>query len=115
MAALTVRTSTVGGTTCGTTASQACAGGGDSFVNDGLIRVLIVNGHTSPQTVTFDSPATCNFGASANAAHDVAAVSITNATSMVFGPFDPLRFNDVNGAVQITYSGVTAMTIVCLR
>ena len=33
----------------------------------------------------------------------------------IIGPFAPLLWNDANGYVQITYSGVTAMTVAAIK
>ena len=92
----------------------ACAGGGDSFANNGRQYVLLWNGGASPLTVTFDSPGTCSFGTAANAVHDLAPAVAGNATTpklCIIGPFSPGQYNDTNGLVQITYSGVTSLRI----
>lgn len=107
MAVLTVVKSTLTGANPG---FAAAAGGGDSFPNTGNERVTIINGDAGGITVAFDSPAACNLGASANAAHDGGG-AVAGTATRVFGPFDPNRFNDANGRVQITYSAVTSVTV----
>lgn len=84
----------------------ACAGGGDDFVNTGHEYIHIKNGHSSPQSVTIHSQRLCDQGVE----HDV-VVSVPNAEERIIGPFHPARFNDANKKVQLTYSGVTALTI----
>lgn len=111
MATLTVQTAAIAGTAL---TLSAAAGGGDQFANSGNERVLIKNGSGSPITVTFDSPATCNFGAAAAAAHDIAVVVAAGAETLA-GPFAVDRFNDGNGNVQISYSGVTSLTVAVVR
>ncbi len=88
----------------------ACAAGGDEFVNSGRDFIHIKNGHTSPQTVTVNSQAPCDQGVD----HD-AAVVVTNAQERMIGPFPKNRFDDAGGKVQLTYSGVTALTIAVVR
>jgi hypothetical protein len=89
----------------------AAAGGGDSFPNTGKEFFLAKNASGGAITITFDAPGTCSFGLAANAAHDVAgAVAMTNG-ERIFGPFPPAQFNDGNGRVQVTYSGVTSLTV----
>lgn len=90
-------------------ALTAAASGGDQFANDGTVTLQILNSHaTASRTVTFDSPQACDFGLSANAAHDrvvvVPGVSSAPANRVMVGPFAPARYNDANGNVQVTYS-----------
>lgn len=87
------------------------AGGGDSFKNTGAEKVIVQNTDGSAHTVTFDSPGTCNFGAAANAAHDVNAVNVPAGAFRMFGPFPPPQFNDGNDLVQISYSAATGMKV----
>ena len=107
MAILTVQRPTAAGTNI---TLAAAAGGGDSFANDGRTSFRVVNGGVGAITVTFDSPNTCDFTIAANAAHDL-AVSVPNGESREIGPFSQARFNDTNGRVQVTYSGVTSVTV----
>lgn len=96
-------------------AMEVPAGGGDSFPNDGK-TVLIIRGATGNSvTVLADSPGTCNFGAAANAAHDVSLV-VGTALFAIMGPFDPGKFNDTNGRVQVTYTGtLTGAGVIAAR
>jgi len=88
----------------------ACAAGGDEFVNSGRDFIHIKNGHTSPQTVIMNSQAACDQGFD----HDV-SIAVTNAQERMIGPFPKGRFDDAGGKVQLTYSGVTALTIAIIR
>jgi hypothetical protein len=86
----------------------ACAGGGDTITdNDGRVFLHVKNGHTSPQSVTIDSPEQCSHGGT----HDV-QVSVPNAEERMIGPFDPKRFG---ASLALTYSGVTALTIAAIK
>lgn len=103
MAALTVQKTALTGLN---PAYAAAAGGGDTVANDGKTFLHVKNGHTSAQTVTVDSKVACSQGTD----HDV-AVSVPNGGERMIGPFDAARFNNASGALDITYSGVTALTI----
>lgn len=87
---------------------NAAAGGGDSFDNNGKQLVEFVNGSGGALTVTFDAPNADNYGIIDNV-HDN-AISVPAAGRRIFGPFPTGRFNDANGRVQMTYSGVTSLT-----
>jgi len=88
----------------------ACAGGGDEFPNDGNTFVIVKNGHSSPQTVTVVSQvAEADLPPGTDQAN--VAIAVTNAEQRIIGPFSQNGFNDVDGMVQLTYSGVTALTI----
>lgn len=89
---------------------DAGAAGGDEFVNGGNTFIHVKNGHTSAQTVTVDSQAKCSQGFD----HD-AAVSVPASGERMIGPFAKDRFNDADGKVQISYSGVTSLTIAVIR
>jgi hypothetical protein len=88
----------------------AAAGGGDSFANTGVEFFYAKNASGGSITITFDSPNTCTFELTANAAHDLAVV-LAAGEERIMGPFPPGRFNDGNNLVQITYSGVTTLTV----
>lgn len=90
-------------------ALAAAAGGGDSFANTGRELVEINNASGGDITVTFTGQAVCNQGL-AGASHSVAVV-ITAGERRLIGPFDPAKFNDTNNLVQMTYSGVTTLTL----
>lgn len=88
----------------------AAAGGGDQFSNDGRTYLKVTNGGGAPITVTVVSQRACEQGT----IHSIAN-SVTNATTEVMGPFDTSRFNDASGFVQVTYSGVTSVTVGAFR
>jgi hypothetical protein len=92
----------------------ACAGGGDSFINTGRERVHIKNASGGSITVTFSSGSNkCSFGVS-NVAHDRVA-AIPAGSDKWFDVFPVEQFNDASGNCNITYSGVTSLTIAVLR
>lgn len=111
MAVLTPKTPVLAGLVF---AGAAAAGGGDSFANTGIEFFYANNASGGAITITFDSPNTCNFNVAANAAHDDAVV-VSAGTAQIIGPFPPGRFNDGSGNVQVTYSGVTSLTVAVFK
>ena len=104
----------------GLTASYAaCASGGDEVTNsDGATFLHVKNGGGSAVTVTVaeqisgttvESP---NYGKLTKAN---ATKSINAGAEAFFGPFKKQGFNDEDGNIQITYSGVTSLTIAALK
>lgn len=89
----------------------AAAAGGDYFANDGKTLLEARNASGGNITVTVASQKTCDQGATHNAA---VVVPLTTGQRMI-GPFNRTRFNDANGRVQITYSGVTSLTVAAIR
>ena len=111
MALLTVQLPTLSGPTF---TAAAAAGGGDTFANTGAEYFYINNAGVGSITVTFDSPGTCSFNVTANAAHDT-VVSVGAGVAKIIGPFPKIRFNDTSDIVSVTYSGVTSVTVAVLR
>lgn len=90
------------------TTMVAAAGGGDEFRGTGKEILRVRNGGGSPITVTIAAvnPAGCPAGTLHNIAQAVAAgaeIAITN--------LNPDRFNAADGNVDVTYSGVTSVTV----
>ena len=112
MANVTPKVSPIVGTVTGvqvpiTTAANA---GGDTFDNDGRTIFVAKNASGGAITITFDSVTPSNQGTDVNP-----AASVPAGQTYFFGPFDPNRFNDVNGRVGVSYSGVTLLTIDAFR
>lgn len=85
----------------------AADGTGNSFPNpDGRTYFVVTNGGGGSITVTINSVAACNQGSD----HDGGG-SVVNATTRIFGPFSPGRFNNAVGSVDVTYSGVASVTV----
>jgi len=66
----------------------------------------VANGSGSPITVTIDSVVACDQGFD----HDL-AVAVPAGDEYTIGPIDRARYDDGSGYVQITYSGVTSLTV----
>jgi hypothetical protein len=86
-------------------ALTAAAGGGDQFPNNGKTYLKVTNGGGVPITVTIVAQRACDQGTIHNIANSVA-----NATTELMGPFSD-RYTDGNGFCQVTYSGVTSVTV----
>jgi hypothetical protein len=94
----------------------AAAGGGDSFFMTGRDLLVVNNGGGGNITVTISTVVAAvadNFGVT-NAAHDK-AFTVNAGKLGILGPFSLFRFRDVNGNCQVTYSGVTTVTVGVLR
>lgn len=84
----------------------SAAVGGDYFINDGKTMLDIVNGSGGDITMTVAGQRACEFGTVHNQ-----TVVIQAGERRQAGPYPRYRFNDDNGYVQLTYSGVTSLTI----
>jgi hypothetical protein len=86
------------------------AANGNSFVNPtGRAIIEITNGAGSPITATFITNGVATYGGVNYAIADL-AVTVTNGTSKVCGPFDKTLFNDGTGVVQVDWSSGTSVT-----
>lgn len=106
MATLTAIVPTFAGVVLG---AAAAAGGGDKFVNTGNELLYIKNGGVGSITLTLD-------------AQTVAGLTITDPTvavaagaEKIVGPFDPRYFTDATGFLNLTYSGVTSVTVAVIQ
>lgn len=79
--------------------------GGDQFANDGRTFFHVKNAGAT-KTITIASQIACSQGSTHND-----AVAVTSGGEAMIGPFDPSRFSDTSGNVQLTYSAVTSLTI----
>lgn len=106
--ALTVTTSAKTGTV--QPAATAVDGtNGNRFTNTGREIIEIINGAGAPITVTFLTALTYQGYTISDQ-----AVTVTNATTKICGPFDTALFNDTSedssGAVHMTFSSGTTIT-----
>ncbi len=106
MATLTVIAPTYAGATFTTVSA---AGGGDKFVNTGNELLYIKNGGGGSITLTLD-------------AQTIAGLTITDPTvavaagaEKIIGPFDPKYFTDSSGFLNLSYSGVTSVTVAVIQ
>jgi hypothetical protein len=91
---------------------SAAAGGGDTFTPDSDTFLHVKNGHTASQTVTIVTPRQVISGVETA---DL-AVSVPNAGERMIGPFPAEIFADPSdGLADLTYSGVTALTIAVVK
>lgn len=109
MATLTVQT--IARTGLETTYAAAAAGG-DQFANDGKEFLHVKNGSGGDITVTIESQVS---SPPAGTAVTNQAVVVTAGEERMIGPFPKSAYNDASGYVQITYSGVTTLTIAAIK
>ena len=107
MATLTVQEISLTGLTI---SFAAAAGGGDQFANSGKEFLYVKNGGGGSINVTVDSQTLCDQGND----HD-AVVAVGAGSEECIGPFNKGRFDDSSENVQITYSGVTSVTVAVVR
>jgi len=106
---LTVTTTAAAGTVL-PTAVAVDAANGNSFPNTGREMIEVTNGAGAPVTLTITTYGTYAVGAVTYAIADP-AISITNATSKVFGPFDKTLYNNTTtGHVDLDWSSGTSIT-----
>jgi hypothetical protein len=89
-------------------APASAAVGGDALTNTGSEFLKYTNGSVSSITITiaFGPGGVIDGQTATNRTVTVAA----GATQFI-GPFPPNEYNDVNGRVVLTYSGVTSLTV----
>jgi len=94
---------------------SAAAGGGDTADNGGSTFLHIKNGGESSITATITAQTTSvENSIYGDLTKANASVAIGAGEEAFIGPFKPAAFNDGNGEIAITYSGVTSVTIAAL-
>lgn len=81
----------------------AATAGGDEFINDGHTMLRVYNGGGGSITVTTARNRNCNQGFSHSN-----AVTVETVSTHFIGPFPRDEFPSI---VEITYSGVTSVTV----
>lgn len=107
MAILTVQEISLDGLEVTYTAADVS---GDEFPNDGRVSFEVKNNGASSITVTFNSVAPCNYGYD----HDV-EVTVGAGKTLRYGKFEPGRFNNANGRVEVSYSGVDSVEVAAIK
>ena len=91
-------------------AYQAANVDGNYIVNTtGRVILHAKNGSGGAITVTVNSQQQCDQGGD----HDL-VVSVGAGADKMIGPLTTARYNDTDGRVQITYSGVTSLTVAAI-
>ena len=112
MATLTVQTVSEAGLE---PAYVAAAALGDAFKNNGRTMLHAQNGSGGALTVTVTAQQTAatvpGLGTVARAS---LAIAIPAGEERMIGPFAQ-AFNDADGNVQVTYSGVTSLTVAAIE
>ena len=112
MAELTIQQITEAG---GSVTYSAAAGGGDTADNGGSTFLNIKNGGGSEITVTITAQTTSvESSIYGDLTKANASIAIAASGEAFIGPFKPSSFNNTDGEIAITYSGVTSVTIAAL-
>jgi hypothetical protein len=115
MAVLSVQTIPVSGLAASMTSASA---GGDKFdnANDGRTFLRVKNGGGASINVTIaKQAASVNVGGFGALAVADEVIAVAAGAEKDIGPFPAGRFNDANGQVNVSYSGVTTVTVAALR
>jgi len=88
----------------------AAEAAGDEFEAGGNRFIHVKNGGASQITVTVKSQKACDQGFT----HDL-TVDVPAGEERLIGSFDPARFANSAGRVQVTYSDVTSVTVAALE
>lgn len=92
-------------------AYSAAAGGGDTFNPDEDTFIHVKNGSGASITVTVVTPGT----AAGGLAIGDSVTSVPAAGDRFIGPFPREHFGKSDGIADITYSGVTSLTLAVLK
>lgn len=94
----------------------AATGGGDEFLNSGREMIHVKNGGGGDITVTVTAQKTTSSkGGYGTLTKADSVVVVTAGEERFIGPFPITAFNDSNGKAQITYSGVTSLTLAIIK
>lgn len=108
MAVLTTQTIVPTGLT---PAYSAAAGGGDKVAPGADTFIHVKNGSGGSLTVTVDSVVPSNYGTDADL-----VVAVPAGSERMIGPLAAPRFQSLtDGLVNVTYSGVTSLTIAAIK
>ena len=92
------------------TSYAAANADGSYFKNDGKVFLHVKNADAAPHTVTV-TPTQKVLGQAIPAFN----IAINAGAEAMIGPFPPAVFNDGNGNAQVTFSAVTAVTILAVH
>ena len=112
MAELTVQQITETG---GAATYETATAEGDTADNNGNMFLHIKNGGGESITATITALTTSvDSGVYGDLTKANATIAVAAGTEAFIGGFAPAAFNDGNGEIAITYSGVTSVTIAAL-
>ena len=92
-------------------AYSAAAGGGDQFTPSDRTYFHVKNGGVGSITVTIVTP----LEAAPNIPMADIAVTVANGAEKIIGPFGAALFQNSVGLADVTYSGVTSVTVGVFR
>jgi hypothetical protein len=82
---------------------------GDVYLNGSNRFLHVRNGGVAPITVTITAHTAC----SAGVLHDL-TYTVANGADKILGPFDPARFNNTSGQIEVGYSDNTTVTVAAI-
>lgn len=88
----------------------AAAGGGDNWANTGAEIFVVKNGGGGSINVTLDIQSTVDGQAVTDR-----VVAVAAGVTKFMGPFPTANYNDGNGRMNVTYSGVTTVTVMVIK
>ncbi len=115
MAALSVHTLDIDGVAI---TYASAAGGGDTFANDGTERTFLiaVNADASSTNITFTNQLSAEkvpgFG---QVDFSDKVIAVAAGATKVIGPFKTKQWNNTSGAVAVSYSSVTSLTVAAVK
>ena len=92
----------------------AAAGGGDTIAHHPTLLVIVKNDSGGSITVTVSEQLANNTvpdGEYGNLAKSDATLAVAGGDIGIFGPFKQKSFKDTSGNINLSYSGVTSLTI----
>lgn len=106
MATLTATPPAVGGAAF---SAVAAAAGGDRFLNTGNEQLYVKNGGGGSINVTIDAQS------DGGVSYTDPVIAVAAGAEKLIGRFDPRKFNDSSGYVNISYSGVSSVTVAVIN
>lgn len=97
---------------------ENAAAGGDTFVNDATERTYIIakNADASSTNITFTNQLTAEkvpgFG---QIDFSDKVIAVAAGATKVIGPFKAKQWNNTSGAVAVSYSSVTSLTMAAVK
>lgn len=106
MATLVAVSPALAGSNLGATAAAV---GGDRFLNTGNEQLYVKNAGVGSINVTIDAQS------DGGVSYTDPVVAVGAGAEKLIGRFDPRKFNDANGYVNVSYSGVSSVTVVVIN
>ena len=93
----------------------SAAGGGDTFTNTGKEVLLVKNAGAGSVTVTVAHQKNIDPGEANLAVPDLTMTVPNDSVIKTLGPFPTDQYNNASGLAEVSYSGVTGLTVQVLK